>query len=59
MFTYINRRDNLFQSAFAKQIEIKKQKKNANHGNLSSVRTFLDRYVVHIGYCKKRNRGNI
>ena len=45
MFTYMNpRRNNLFQSAFAKQIiEIKKGKKKfLQHGNLSSVRTFLD-----------------
>ena len=40
MFTYMNpRRDNLFQSAFAKQIVEIKQKKFLNHGNLSSVRT--------------------
>jgi len=44
MFTYINpRRNNLFQSAFAKQIlKIKKSKnKILKHGNLKSIRSFL------------------
>ena len=44
MFTYINpRRNNLFQSAFAKQIiDIKKKKKKIlKHGNLESIRSFL------------------
>ena len=45
MFTYMNpRRDNLYQSAFARQIiEIKKKKRKILlHGTLTSVRTFLD-----------------
>jgi len=45
MFTYMNpRRDNLYQSAFAKQIiEIKKKKRKILlHGTLTSIRTFLD-----------------
>ncbi len=45
MFTYNNpRRLNLFQSAFASQIaEIEKGKKKVlSHGNLNSVRSFLD-----------------
>jgi len=45
MFSYTNaRRDNLFQSAFAKQIsDIEKgKKKYLKHGNLNSVRTFMD-----------------
>jgi GDPmannose 4,6-dehydratase/GDP-4-dehydro-6-deoxy-D-mannose reductase len=45
MFTYMNpRRDNLYQSAFARQIiEIKKKKKKIlKHGKLNGVRTFLD-----------------
>jgi len=45
MFSYINsRRNNLFQTAFANQIakiEIGKLKK-LKHGNLKSIRTFLD-----------------
>lgn len=45
MFSYINaRRDTLFQTAFAKQIvniEIKRQKV-LKHGNLNSIRTFVD-----------------
>lgn len=46
MFSYSNtRRDNLFQSAFAKQIvNLEKRKRNGilHHGNLKSVRTMLD-----------------
>ena len=45
MFTYTNpRRDNLFQSAFAKQVALieKNKKKFLFHGNLKSIRTFLD-----------------
>ena len=45
MFTYNNpRRLNLFQSAFASQIvEIEKGKKKIlSHGNLNSIRSFLD-----------------
>ena len=44
MFTYVNpRRNNLFQSAFAKQIiDIKNKKNNIlKHGNLKSIRSFL------------------
>ena len=45
MFSYINaRRDNLFPTAFAKQI-IKCEKYNKKyifHGNLKSIRTFID-----------------
>ena len=44
MFTYINpRRNNLFQSAFARQIiKIKSKKANVlEHGNLKSIRSFL------------------
>ena len=45
MFSYINaRRDTLFQTSFAKQIvniERKKQKV-LKHGNLNSIRTFVD-----------------
>ena len=45
MFTYLNaRRNNLFASAFARQIvniEMKKQS-HVYHGNLSSKRTILD-----------------
>ena len=45
MFSYTNaRRSNLFQTAFAKQIiNIEKEKqKILKHGNLNSVRTFID-----------------
>ena len=44
MFTYVNpRRDNLFQSVFAKQIiQLKKKKKKIlYHGNLKSIRSFV------------------
>lgn len=45
MFSYSNaRRSNLFQTAFAKQI-IQCERKNSNtvfHGNLNSIRTFVD-----------------
>lgn len=62
MFTYMNpRRDNLFQSAFAKQIvEIKKNKKKfLNHGNLSSVRTFLDTEDACSAYWLTAKKGRI
>ena len=45
MFSYTNaRRDNLFQTSFAKQIaQIEKGSlKILKHGNLNSVRTFID-----------------
>lgn len=45
MFSYTNaRRSNLFQTAFAKQIiNIEKEKqKILKHGNLNSIRTFID-----------------
>lgn len=45
MFSYTNvRRNNLFQSAFAKQIVAieKGEQKILKHGNLKSVRTFMD-----------------
>ena len=45
MFSYTNaRRDNLFQTSFAKQIiQIEKGNlKELKHGNLNSVRTFID-----------------
>lgn len=45
MFTYMNaKRPDLFATAFAKQIlEIKKKKRDVlRHGNLDSVRTFID-----------------
>lgn len=62
MFTYMNpRRDNLFQSAFAKQIiEIKKgKKKYLSHGNLSSIRTFLDTEDACSAYWATANKGVI
>ena len=62
MFTYMNpRRDNLFQSAFAKQIiEIKKDKKKyLIHGNLGSVRTFLDTEDACNAYWLTAKRGKI
>ena len=45
MFSYINaRRDTLFQTAFAKQIVNieRKSQKVLKHGNLNSIRTFVD-----------------
>ena len=62
MFTYMNpRRDNLFQSAFAKQIiEIKKgKKKYLKHGNLTSVRTFLDTEDACSAYWATAKKGII
>lgn len=62
MFTYTNpRRDNLFQSAFAKQIiQIKKNKKKyLIHGNLNSVRTFLDTEDACNAYWLTAKKGKI
>lgn len=62
MFTYMNpRRDNLFQSAFAKQIiEIKKgKKKTLKHGNLDSVRTYLDTEDACSAYWHAATKGVI
>ena len=45
MFSYTNaRRDNLFQTAFANQVvNIEKgTQKILRHGNLKSIRTFMD-----------------
>ena len=44
MFTYTNpRRNDLFQTAFAKQIvKLKNKNKKLYHGNLNSIRSFLD-----------------
>ena len=62
MFTYMNpRRNNLFQSAFAKQVvEIKqKKKKYLIHGNLNSVRTFLDTEDACNAYWTTAKKGKV
>jgi GDP-D-mannose dehydratase len=62
MFSYINaRRDTLFQTAFAKQIvniERKKQKV-LKHGNLNSIRTFVDIDDAMSAYWLTATRGKI
>ena len=65
MFTYVNpRRNNLFQSAFAKQIiDIKNKKNNIlKHGNLKSIRSFLsleDAMKAYFDVAKKGIVGEI
>jgi GDP-4-dehydro-6-deoxy-D-mannose reductase len=62
MFTYINpRRNNLFQSAFAKQIlEIKENKKKIlNHGNLNSIRSFISLNDAMRAYWMAATNGKI
>ena len=61
MFTYTNpRRNDLFQTAFAKQIVKLKNKKNKKlyHGNLNSIRSFLDIDDASKAYweCAKKGR---
>ncbi len=61
MFTYSNpRRSDLFQTAFAKQIIKLKNKKNKKlyHGNLNSIRSFLDINDSTSAYwvCAKKGR---
>ncbi|MDC1148321.1 GDP-mannose 4,6-dehydratase [Pelagibacteraceae bacterium] len=62
MFSYTNaRRTNLFQSAFAKQIkDFKKKKiKFVEHGNLNSVRTFMDINDAMRAYWLTAKKGKI
>ena len=62
MFTYTNpRRDNLFQSAFAKQVALieKNKKKFLTHGNLKSIRTFLDYKDAFEAYWIVAKKGKI
>tara|TARA_A100001015_G_scaffold321593_1_gene453253 strand:- start:167 stop:1153 length:987 start_codon:yes stop_codon:yes gene_type:complete len=62
MFSYTNaRRKNLFQTAFANQIiEIeRKEKKILKHGNLNSVRTFIDIDDAMEAYWLTATRGKI
>ena len=62
MFTYFNgRRDNLFASAFAKQIvEIEnKKKKNLEHGYLESQRSILDIRDAMEAYYLAATKGKI
>ena len=62
MFSYTNsRRYTLFQSAFAKQIaEIEKNKKKyLFHGNLESIRTFIDIDDAMSAYWLTAKRGKI
>lgn len=62
MFSYTNaRRSNLFQSAFARQIvlcELNK-KKYLKHGNLKSVRTFVDIEDAMEAYWMAAKKGKI
>lgn len=62
MFTYINpRRNNLFQSAFTKQIiDIKNKKTNVlKHGNLNSIRSFLSLEDAMKAYWDVAKKGKI
>ncbi len=62
MFSYTNsRRYTLFQSAFAKQIaEIEKNKKKyLSHGNLKSIRTFIDINDAMSAYWLTAKKGKI
>tara|TARA_A100001015_G_scaffold316611_1_gene431385 strand:- start:8119 stop:9081 length:963 start_codon:yes stop_codon:yes gene_type:complete len=62
MFTYINpRRNNLFQSAFARQIlEIKENKKKIlSHGNLNSIRSFISLNDAMRAYWMAATNGKI
>lgn len=62
MFSYINaRRDSLFQTAFAKQIvNIERKKlKILKHGNLNSIRTFVDIEDAMSAYWLTATRGKI
>jgi GDP-4-dehydro-6-deoxy-D-mannose reductase len=62
MFTYINpRRNNLFQSAFAKQILNIKNKKNKilKHGNLKSIRSFLSLNDAMSAYWIVASKGKV
>ena len=62
MFSYSNsRRYTLFQSAFAKQIaEIEKDKKKyLQHGNLKSIRTFIDINDAMSAYWLAAKKGKI
>ena len=62
MFSYSNaRRHNLFQTAFAKQIvECERGKRNfIEHGNLKSVRTFVDIYDAMESYWLAAKKGKV
>lgn len=62
MFSYTNaRRDNLFQTAFANQIaKIEKGKvKELKHGNLKSIRTFVDIEDAMEAYWLAAKKGKI
>jgi GDPmannose 4,6-dehydratase/GDP-4-dehydro-6-deoxy-D-mannose reductase len=62
MFSYTNaRRDNLFQTSFAKQIiQIEKGNlKKLKHGNLNSVRTFVDIQDAVEAYWLAAKKGKI
>ncbi len=62
MFSYTNaRRTNLFQSAFARQIVLCEQnkKKYLKHGNLKSIRTFVDIEDAMEAYWVAATKGKI
>ncbi len=62
MFSYTNaRRINLFQSAFARQIVLceKNKQKYLKHGNLKSIRTFVDIQDAMEAYWLAAKRGKI
>jgi nucleoside-diphosphate-sugar epimerase len=62
MFSYTNaRRSNLFQTAFAKQIAMceKGNSKYLKHGNLKSIRTFVDIDDAMAAYWLAATKGKI
>ena len=62
MFTYSNpRRENLFQTAFAKQVALVENKiqKNLYHGNLESIRTFMSTEDTMKAYWLAATKGKI
>lgn len=60
MFSYSNaRRFNLFQTFFAKQIIKYNKKKFLKHGNLKSIRTFIDIEDAMEAYWLTANKGKI
>jgi GDPmannose 4,6-dehydratase/GDP-4-dehydro-6-deoxy-D-mannose reductase len=62
MFSYTNaRRDNLFQTAFARQIAMieSNKKKILFHGNLKSIRTFIDIEDAMNAYWLTAKKGKI
>ena len=60
MFSYMNaRRDNLFQTAFAKQVLQIKRKKILYHGNLKSKRTIISTWDAMEAYWLTAKKGKV